>query len=638
MTSEEIRKRFLSFFKERGHAIIPSASLVPENDPTTLFTGSGMQPLLPYLLGEKHPQGTKLADSQKCFRTQDIEEVGDNRHTTFFEMLGNWSLGDYWKEEQIQWFFEFLTKEVKILPEKLWVTCFDGDETLGLSKDTKSAEIWKKLGIPESRIRFYGAKKNWWSRSGVPENMPAGEPGGPDSEVFYEFTQVAHDPKFGAECHPNCDCGRFLEIGNSVFMQYVKKEDGSFELLPKRNVDFGGGLERIAAASNNNNDIFLVNYNYIIKGIERVTKTKYEDNLQAYRIIADHIKAAAFLIGDGVLPSNTDKGYILRRLIRRGVRYSDILGIDKEFLSTLVDFVIEKYKDVYSNLSERAPIIKNEIKKEEEKFRDTLSKGLAVLNKELKAQIVKRGEAVEAQKISLIQGPGNVQISDYRPPNSMVTGRWLFDFYQTFGFPVEMIIEELKSQGYYFSPKEYKRLANEFKEEFEKHKEVSRAGLEKKFKGGLADTSEKTTMLHTTTHLMLAGLRNFLGEHVHQAGSNITPERTRFDFSHPEKVGRDILDKVEKYVNEAISKKCDVIIEQMPKAEAQKKGVEGSFWERYPDMVNVYMVKCEDGTIYSQELCGGPHVKNTKDIKGVFKIVKEEAVSAGVRRVKAVLE
>lgn len=601
----------MDFFEKHGHAIISSASLIPENDSTTLFTGSGMQPLVPYLLGEKHPRGTRLADSQKCFRSQDIDEVGDNRHTTFFEMLGNWSLGDYWKEEQLSWFFEFLTKEIGIPKEKLWVTCFNGDEELGLPKDTESADIWRKLGIPENRIRFYGSEKNWWSRSGIPEKMPPGEPGGPDSEVFYEFTQIAHDPKFGAECHPNCDCGRFLEIGNSVFMQYIKKEDNSFGLLPKRNVDFGGGLERITAVSQDMDDIFLVNYDYIIKEIERATNTLYQENMRAYRIIADHIKAAVFLIGDGVVPSNKDQGYFVRRLIRRAIVYLDKLkpvteardGRETVFggvaAASLVAGIVRGYKNQYGYLERKESEIERIITEEERKFVATLKQGLR-----------------EFKRLST---------------DTSISGKDAFVLFSTYGFPLEMIVEMANEKNITVD-------TLSFAEEMGRHQEISRAGAKQKFRGGLADASEKTTMLHTATHLMLAGLRKFLGEHVHQAGSNITAERTRFDFTHPEKVGGNILDMVEQYVHEAISKKCNVVIEQMPKDEAQKKGVEGSFWERYPDVVNVYIVKCRNGVVYSQELCGGPHVKNTGDIKGVFKIVKEEAVSAGIRRVKAVLE
>ncbi|MBI2047726.1 MAG: alanine--tRNA ligase [Parcubacteria group bacterium] len=622
MTSEEIRKRFLEFFKKRDHAIIPSASLVPENDPTTLFTGSGMQPLLPYLLGEKHPKGTKIANSQKSFRAEDIEEIGDNRHTTFFEMLGNWSFGNYFKKEQLSWFFEFLVDEVGLSPEHLYVTAFIGDKQAGVAKDTESAGIWKQLfkekgivakeveigsesdgykkGMQGGRIFFYDDKKNWWNR-GKPslETTPIGDPAGPDSEVFYDF-RTPHNEKFGKECNPNCDCGRFMEIGNSVFMEYKKEQDGSFTPLKQKNVDFGGGLERIAAAANNNPDIFFVDtLSSVVKELEILSGKSYKDEKlqRAFRIVADHMRAAIFMIIDGVRPSNTEQGYILRRLIRRSLYYADTLSVPKEKLVLSIQKLGDLYSDQYPEIRSSYSNIAEIILEEKARFRKTLTVGLK-----------------EFEKIT-----GNI-----------VSGKDAFILFSTYGFPIEMTQEIARE-------KNIKIDISEFNKEMERHQEISRAGAEKKFKGGLADTSEKTTMLHTTTHLMLAGLRKFLGDHVHQAGSNITPERTRFDFNHPEKVGRDILDKVEDYVNEAISKKCDVTIEQTQKEEARKKGVEGSFWERYPDMVNVYMVKCSDGTIYSQELCGGPHVKNTQDIKGVFKIKKEEAISAGTRRIKAVL-
>ncbi|MDP6527770.1 MAG: alanine--tRNA ligase [Candidatus Pacebacteria bacterium] len=600
MKTAEIRDKYIKFFEERGHAHIPSASLRPENDPTTLFTGSGMQPLLPYLLGEKHPKGTRLVNSQKAFRAEDIEEVGDNRHTTFFEMLGNWSLGEYFKKEQLPWFFEFLTNEVGLSKDRLWVTCFAGDESLGIPKDTESAEIWKGLGIPEERICYYDAKKNWWSRSGTPDKMPAGEPGGPDSEVFYDFG-TEHDSAFGAECHPNCDCGRFVEIGNSVFMEYIKKEDGSFEPLPQKNVDFGGGLERITAAANQDPDVFNVDsLNVVIEHLSKVSGKSYldEENKESFRVIADHMRAAIFMIVDGVVPTNTDAGYFTRRLIRRAVRHMDKLGVDKETLHGVVAPVVEVYEGVYPELTNKKADIERETALEEERFRATLGKGLKQLEK------AKGGK---------------------------LSGKEVFTLFSTYGFPLELTLElapelniEVDVEG--------------FKVEMASHQELSRAGAEQKFKGGLADGGETTTQLHTATHLMLAGLRKYLGDNVHQAGSNITTERTRFDFTHPEKVDRETLDKVEKYVNDAIAANAVMELVEMPKKEAKASGVEGSFWEKYPDTVQVYTLKSKDGTVWSRELCGGPHVKNTSEIKGTFKITKEESSSAGVRRVKALLE
>lgn len=606
--------------EEKGHAIIPSAALVPENDPTTLFTGSGMQPLVPYLMGETHPKGKRLTDSQKCFRAEDIEEVGDNRHTTFFEMLGNWSLGDYFKKEQLTWFFTFLVEEVKLDPERIYVTVFQGDESKNVPRDTESVQIWQDLfatkgvssevaeiGSEESgykqgmkegqRIFYYDASKNWWSRAGKPEKMPIGEIGGPDSEVFYDF-QTEHDKSFGEHCHPNCDCGRFLEIGNSVFIEYLKTEQG-FEKLPKQNVDFGGGLERIAAASNNDGDVFKIDLLWsVIKQLETLSGKKYQENLEAFRVITDHIRGAVFMIGDGVHPGNTEQGYFVRRLLRRSVRYADLLGIPAGELRNLAESVINSYKDHYQNLEAVKDSISEEIAKEEEQFRKTLEKGLR-----------------EFEKIST--GP--------------ISGHDAFILFTTYGFPFELTEELATEKGLTVDKKA-------FDEEMKKHQELSRAGAEQKFKGGLADHSEKVVQYHTATHLLLAGLRKFLGEHVHQAGSNITGERLRFDFTHPDKVEKETLDKIEKWVNEAIKTGGNVSIEMMPKDKAQSdKTIEASFWDRYPDEVKVYNIKGNDGSIFSRELCGGPHVEKLEDIQGEFKIKKEESSAAGIRRIKAVL-
>lgn len=626
MTVSEVRRKYLDFFRAKGHVVVPSSKLVPENDPTTLFTGSGMQPMLPYFLGEQHPQGKRIADSQKSFRAGDIEEVGDNRHTTFFEMLGNWSFGDYFKTEQIQWMFEFITKELGLDPNRLYFTCYKGNDALGIPRDTEAATLWQKeyakLGIeagigenpeedgmvPGQRIFYYGDKKNWWSRVGEPKNMPEGEPGGPDTEMFFDFGpstssgQGRHSPEFGEVCHVNCDCGRFVEIGNNVFMQYVKKGD-AYALLPKPNVDFGAGLERMAMAVKGTPDIFLIDtMQAVIVELAAASSKNYNDLAyqKSFRIVADHMRGATFMIGDGVVPSNTDQGYVLRRLIRRSVQHVDRLGIPEgKTLVTISVRVIDAYKDQYPELSAMRSLIQSTLSEEEVRFRKTLSSGTREFEK-------------------MLQSHGAINGDD------------AFILFTTYGFPIELTEEMARTRGMAIDRRG-------FEEKMEEHKRESRAGSEQKFKGGLADSGEVTTMLHTSTHLMLAGLRKYLGNHVHQAGSNITAERTRFDFTHPEKVPQEILEKVEAYVNEAIQKKCDVVIEQMPKEEAKAAGVEGSFWEKYPDVVNVYMVKCSDGTVYSQELCGGPHVKNTGDINGTFKIVKEEASSAGVRRVKGVL-
>ncbi|MFZ3032326.1 MAG: alanine--tRNA ligase [Candidatus Moraniibacteriota bacterium] len=626
MHTNDIRAKYLEFFEKKGHVIVPSALLVPENDPSTLFTGSGMQPIVPYLLGEQHPLGTRITDSQKCFRSQDIEEVGDNRHTTFFEMLGNWSFGDYFKQEQIAWMWEFLTTEIGLDPKRLYFTCFRGNDELHIPKDTESAEKWQALfrsvGIeaeigenPErdgmrggEKIFYYSEKKNWWSRAGVPGNMPEGEPGGPDTEMFWDFgsEHKLHEESVWKDepCHVNCDCGRFMEIGNNVFMEYKKTAQG-FEKLVQQNVDFGGGLERISAAKEDNPDMFMIPLFDTPRTIlEKLTGKSYGSDTEttyAMRVVLDHVRAALFLIGDGVLPSNKDQGYFVRRLIRRAIRYSDTLGIHHSFISKLAEEFIASYADSYPSVLQKKALIVEALLQEEVKFRATLSKGLKELER--------------------------------RAKDGTLTGKDAFDLFTTYGFPLEMTQELAKEQGV-----EIDEAA--FREEFKKHQDLSRTASAGKFKGGLADNSAKVTAYHTATHLMLAGLRKELGDGIHQAGSNITEERTRFDFTHPEKVSREILDRVEAYVNEAIASGATVSTVIMDKDAAKEAGVEGSFWEKYPEKVTVYQVMAPDSTVYSRELCGGPHVVTTADIAafGKFKIIKEEASSAGVRRIKAVLD
>lgn len=646
MTGNDIRKKYLDFMASKGHAIIPSSALVPENDPTTLFTGSGMQPMVPYLLGETHPKGVRVSDSQKCFRADDIEEVGDNRHTTFFEMLGNWSFGDYFKEEQINWMFEFLTTELKLDPNRIYITAFGGDEKAGTPIDEEAPKIWQQLfaakGIKANianigseadgyikgmkdgeRIFYYDAKKNWWSRAGVPANMPTGEPGGPDSEMFYDFG-TEHDPKWGEHCHPNCDCGRFMEIGNNVFMQYVKQADGSFIELENKNIDFGGGLERMAAAVNGNSDVFRIDLLWtVVEQIQNLSGKKYEENLEAFRVITDHIRGAVFMIGDGIVPSNSEQGYFVRRLLRRAIRYADILQIPAGELKNLAESVISKYQDHYTNLAEKREVIKSSITTEEEQFRKTLENGLKQFNK-ISLQVHVETKVVDGKKV----------IDKSKPPVSIkaISAQNAFDLFTTYGFPIELTEEIAAEKGLVVDKKGFDALMVE-------HREKSRAGAEHKFKGGLADNSEIVVQYHTSTHLTLAALRHFLGDHVHQAGSNITAERMRFDFTHPEKVERETLDKIENWVNKAIQTGGEVTIETMPKTQAENDPtVEGSFWDRYPDEVKVYTVKGNDGTIFSRELCGGPHVRKIEDIRGTYKITKEESSSAGVRRIKAVLQ
>ncbi len=628
MKSVEVRKKYLDFFQKRGHKIIPSALLIPENDPTTLFTSSGMQPLVPYLLGQQHPLGKRLTNSQKSFRAEDIEEVGDNRHTTFFEMLGNWSLGDYFKTEQLSWFFEFLTKEIGLDPKQLYVTVFSGAPEFNISRDEESINIWKEifkkvgvdslvvdiitekqggeLGMQGGRIFTYNAKKNWWSRSGVPEKMPVGEIGGPDSEVFYEFSHVKHDSSFGKYCHPNCDCGRFIEIGNSVFMQYKKNADG-FEELPARNVDFGGGLERIVAASTDFADIFKTDLFWpTIELLEKKSDLKYEkENTKPMRVIIDHMRAACFMLADGIVPSNSEQGYILRRLIRRMIRFSDVLKISERSLSEIVDSVIEPFKNIYDNLLLCRDLIIQEINKEELRFRETLTRGMKHFN-ELTGQII--------------------------------SGKDAFVLFTTYGFPVEVTQELAKEKGMNVNMQEYEVAMKE-------HQSLSRVGAEQKFKGGLADHKEQTVRYHTAHHILLRALQIVLGNGVHQRGSNITSERLRIDFSSPGKMTLEQIKETEKIVNEKIIEGLPVLRTVMKQEEAENLGAEHEFGVKYPEMVSIYSIGPKNasqdnpdfGNSFSIEFCGGPHVKNTSEL-GHFKIVKEEASSAGIRRIKAILE
>jgi alanyl-tRNA synthetase len=604
MTAQEIRKKYLEFFEARGHKIIPRANLVPQDDPTTLFTGSGMQPLVPYLLGEQHPDGTRLVDSQTCFRAEDMDEVGDNRHTTFFEMLGNWSLGDYFKDDQLTWFWEFLTKELKLPADKLWVTCFEGDKKLDIPKDEESAEIWKKLGVSAERIKFYGAKENWWSREGPPDNMRDGEPGGPDSEVFYEFTSVEHDKKFGDQCHPNCDCGRFLEIGNSVFMTY-RKIGGKFEKLPKPNVDFGGGLERLAAAANDDPDIFKISLiKPVIDNLEELSGKEYAEHQQAMRVISDHMRAATFLAVDGVAPSNKTQGYVLRRLLRRAIRYGLELGIEKDLCAKLVPVVTDIYEKDFPEVDERKAEVAELFKKEEALFRQTLRHGLKILERKASGE-------------------------------TWLTGQLIFQMYDTYGFPPELVIEEAEKNGW----KTQDNWQKHFDTEMENQRERSQTASQGMFKGGLADHSETVVKLHTTTHLMYRAMKEVLGDHIVQRGSNITAERTRFDFSHPEKVTPEQIKRIEDIVNQKIAEDLPVTWQEEKTEEAFQKGASGAFGDKYGDKVKVYTIG-DPAKPFSREICGGPHVEHTGQIgEGgkKFKIVKEESSSAGVRRIKGVL-
>jgi len=617
---------------KNGHRIIPRANLVPQDDPTTLFTTAGMQPLIPYLLGEEHPEGKRLADSQTCFRAEDMDEVGDNRHTTFFEMLGNWSLGDYGKEQQLTWFWEFLTKELKLPKDKLWVTCFEGDEKHNLPRDEESAKIWQGLGVPKERISFYGGEYNWWSREGEPEHMRAGEPGGPDSEVFYEFTQVEHDKKYGKECHPNCDCGRFLEIGNSVFMTY-KKAGSKFEPLPKPNVDFGGGLERLAAAVNDDPDIFKVSLiEPIVEELEEISGKKYDQHTESMRVIADHMRAAVWLAVDGVVPSNKTQGYVLRRLLRRAIRYALDLNIEHDFCDKIASAVIDLYKNDFPEVFEREKEVLEALTREEKLFRQTLRSGLREFEKimTIKWEIRKFKARIET-------GAHNVHEKEefkkeYKP---VLRAKDAFKLYDTFGFPLELTLEEARKRE--IEPEE--DLRQKFDTEMVMQKNRSRTASQGMFKGGLADHSDEVVRLHTATHLMAAALRQVLGGHVQQRGSNITAERTRFDFSHPEKVTPEQQAEVERIVNEKIAQDLPVSWAEEKTEEAFSKGAAGAFGDKYGDKVKVYTIG-DPAKPFSREICGGPHVEHTGQIgEGgkKFKIIKEENSSAGVRRVKAVL-
>ena len=616
MTINEIRKKYLEFMRGKGHVIVRSASLVPENDPTTLFTAAGMQPMINYILGATHTAGKRIADTQKCFRSQDIEEIGDNRHTTFFEMLGNWSFGDYFKKEQIAWMYEFLTdKEVGLglSKDRLYFSCYEGNQKLNVPKDEDSKNFWLENGVAEDKIYFYDDKKNWWSRSGIPENMPVGEPGGPDSEIFFDFDpkgekKIHENSKFAKEaCHPNCDCGRFVEIGNSVFIQYKKTENGLEELVQK-SVDFGGGLTRMAAAVEDDEDIFNLNvFEQAKKIIEEKSGKKYngsEENKINFRIILDHIHAATFLIGDGVFPGNKDQMYFVRRLIRRAIVAGHKLGIQDNFTKEIAKTFIENYKEAEeylgNNLSKNKSVILEEMEKEENKFRKTLNNGM--------------------KEFSKVTSEG-------------ITGEEAFNLLQTYGFPIELTLELAEEKNLKVDLETFIKLKEE-------HSLKSRTASEGMFKGGLADQSEITTALHSTCHLMLAGMRKILGENVTQAGSNINSERLRFDFTFDRKVEKEEIEAIENYVNQAIQKGFSTKIEEMNKEEAKAKGVTGAFWEKYPEIVKVYNMIGEDGEIYSRELCGGPHIENSRDClaKKTFKIVKEESVSAGVRRFKGILE
>ena len=625
MNAQEIRQKYLEFCQRNGHAIIERAPLILHNDPTTLFTGSGMQPLLPYLLGQDHPQGTKLADSQTCLRAQDIEDVGDNRHTTFFEMLGNWSMGEYFKRQQIEWFFEFLTEIVGLDPHKIYVSCFIGDEKNNIPRDDEAAQIWQevftkkgieakiveldsaengdKLGMQGGRIFFYNDKENWWSRGGGIDSTPIGDPCGPDSEVFYDFGEQHHDASFG-QAHPASDSGRFMEIGNQVFMQYRRLDDGSFEPLKRKNVDFGGGLERIAAAAIDSPDVFKISLlRPIIDKLESLSGKEYSTHTASMRVIADHLRAAVFLAVDGCMPSNKEQGYVMRRLLRRAIRYSFDLGIEQNFLEEVVPVIADLYEADFPEVKENREQIIAVLVKEEKAFRQTLRKGLR-------------------------------QMQHYIDDG--LTGEELFTLYDTFGFPVELSTEEAYKQGI--------KLSDNWRAEFDarmaEQRQRSKTARKGQFSGGLEGHDPIHLKYHTATHLLGAALRKVLKvPDLQQHGSNITSERLRFDFNH-DKLTSEEKQAVEDQVNAWIDADLPVSFAVYPTNEALKMGAIGAFGERYGDEVKVYSIGKGDNVV-SFEVCGGPHVEHTGTLAEGgkrFKINKEESSSAGIRRIKAVLK
>ncbi len=590
MTSEQLRKLYLDFYAGKAHAVIGSASLIPENDPTVLFTTAGMHPLVPYLLGEKHPAGNRLADVQICVRTGDIDEVGDASHCTFFEMLGSWSLGDYFKKDAIAWSYEFVIDKLGFSPDKFAVTVFGGDEVC--PRDEESADCWRRAGVADKNIFFLGRKHNWWG--------PAGTTGpcGPDTEMFVDTGA----PACSESCDPSCGCGKYLEIGNDVFMQYFKDAEGNFRPLEKKNVDQGMGLERLLCIINGYSSVYETDlFDFAITKLEELSGRKYgedEEITAAMRIIADHTRTATFMLGDvkAISPSNVDQGYVLRRLIRRAMRYCRVLGVDFSALTVLAELFADKYAPVYPNIGEARGRIAAELDAEKEKFARTIEQGLKEFDKVLS-----------------------------HIPGKVFPGKTAFRLYDTFGFPVEMTAELAAERGYTLDNEGYEKA-------FREHQEKSKAGAEQKFKGGLADGGEASARLHSATHLLGYALRKVLGdENIAQRGSNITPERLRFDFNFPRPLTAEEIAAVEKTVNDEIAAGTPVVCEEMSVGEARDSGAVGVFGDRYGEVVKVYTIG------HSREICGGPHAANTAEL-GKFRIVKEQSSSAGVRRIKAVLE
>jgi tRNA synthetases class II (A) len=661
MNAQEIRLKYLNFYRKQAHAVIKRAPLILTDDPTTLFTGAGMQPMIPYLLGEPHPEGKRIADSQTCLRAQDIDDIGDNRHTTFFEMLGNWSLGDYFKKEQINWMWQFLSEEVGLDMNRIYITCYIGDERYNIPKDTEAAEIWAELyekaglssgqadigseeagyarGIhPGERIFFYDGSKNWWSRNGGPETTPIGDPCGPDSEMFYEFDFIEHDPKFGEHCHPNCDCGRFMEIGNNVFMAYKKVADGVFEPLEKPNIDHGSGLERIAAAANNNPDVFKISLLWpIVEKLQDLSGKKYDSHTESMRVIADHLRAATFMAVDGCVPSNKEQGYVMRRLLRRAIRYSFDLGIEQNFLEEVVPVIADLYEADFPEVKENRESIIAVLVKEEKAFRQTLRKGSNFL----------RNELARFSKKIVIDDPATHKGLSINVLQPEFLGQLLFTMYDTHGYPYElgyeMLVQEkkyLESLGYtVMDPWSNEHIKQSFDKKMAEQRQRSKTARKGQFSGGLEGHDPIHLKYHTATHLLGAALRKVLkAPDLQQHGSNITAERLRFDFNH-DKLTPEEKQAVEDQVNAWIDADLPVSFAIYPTDEALNMGAVGAFGERYGDTVKVYSIG-EGNNVISFEVCGGPHVEHTGVLAEGgkrFTITKEEASAAGIRRIKAVL-
>lgn len=646
MNTESIRNEYLKFFEARGHKVIRRAPLVLHDDPTTLFTGSGMQPIIPYLLGEPHPDGVRLVDSQTCLRAQDIDDIGDNRHTTFFEMLGNWSFGDYFKQQQIEWMYEFLGDVVGLDMSKLYVTCFIGAPEYGIEKDTEAAEIWKKLfdakglssgmqdigseadgyakGMDDgARIFYYDGSKNWWSRAGAPETTPVGDPCGPDTEMFYDFG-TPHNTEYGENCHPNCDCGRFMEIGNNVFMAYKKVAEGKFEKLDKPNVDHGSGLERIAAAKLNDPDVYKISLMWpIIQKLEQLSGKKYDSHQEGMRVIADHLRAATFLAVDACVPSNKQQGYVMRRLLRRAIRFAFGLGIEQNFMQEIVPVIADLYHNDFPEVAENRENVTAVLIKEEKAFRQTLRKGIHVFKHTLLTPAI-TGTDKQAVYTDLVPRK-----------DAVLDGNFIFTLYDTYGFPVELSTEEAFRRGIKVSDK----WQEEFDAKMQEQRARSQTAAKGDFAGGLGGHTLQHKKYHTATHLLQSALREIFGNELRQHGSNITEERLRFDFNLDHKMTDEEKARAEELVNGWIAEDLPVSFKNYPTQEALDMGAIGPFGERYGDTVKVYQMG-EGDHIPSLEICGGPHVDHTgqlgEDGKR-FKITKEEASSAGIRRIKAVL-